>query len=162
MTNMGGCEELESVLLDPRLEHGERMARLRGLSGVDECVRDGLQRALSAQDWDTFELYLLAAYEHPGRALTDVLCEALRLRSRNVPNEDVIQVLAEIADPDSLPCLRETLHWEPEWDEFHQIAVKCVWAVSAIKSPEATSVLVEAAEQGPSAVADWARSKLGQ
>ncbi|GAA1330054.1 hypothetical protein GCM10009660_01960 [Catellatospora bangladeshensis] len=107
-------------------------------------------------------MYLWAAFHHPTPSMTPVLCGALRLKSRSVPNEDALQVLAEIKDPASLTCLREVLYWQPEWDEFDHIGVKALWAVDAVGTVEARRLVAEAAELGSDAVRDWARRKLSQ
>lgn len=159
---MTTCEELAATLEDQSLTHAERMRRLEGLAGVQDCVTRALSGALAAQDWDTFELYLLAAFHHPARSMTPILCAALRLRSRAVPNEDTLLVLAEIKDSDALDCLHEVVYWQPEWDEFDQVGVKAVWAIDAVGTEEATRMLAEAAERGSEAVRDWARRKLNR
>lgn len=159
---MTTCEELAAVLVDESLTHSERMRRLKDMTGVEDCVTQALSDAVDNHDWDTFELYLLAAFHHPARSMTPALCEALRLRSRAVPNEDTLQVLAEIKDPDALDCLREVLFWHPDWDEFDQVGVKAFWAVDAIGTDDARQLVAEAAERGSEAVRDWAQSSLNQ
>lgn len=159
---MTTCEELRDLLADEGLPHPERMRRVRALTGVEGCVTQALSDALVSQDWDAFEMYLWAAFHHPAPSMTPVLCEALRLRSRSVPNEDALQVLVEIKDPASLDCLREVLYWQPEWDEFDQVGVKALWAVDAVGTAEARQLVAEAAERGSEAVRDWARRKLDQ
>jgi hypothetical protein len=75
-----------------------------------------------------------------------VLCEVLARRNDDVNNEDLVDTLAEIADPASVDCVRDALHWEPPWDEFGQLARKAVWALAAIGTPEAMAVVREAAD----------------
>jgi hypothetical protein len=156
------CDELAAILMDEGLTHSERMRRLKDLTGIEDCVTQALSDAVANQDWDTVELYLLAAFHHPARSMTPILCKALRLRSRAVPNEDALQVLAEIKDSDALDCLREVLYWHPEWDEFDQIGVKALWAIDAIGTDDARKLVAEAAERGSEAVRDWAQSKLNR
>jgi len=139
------CRELEQALCDPhwaRLGAG-RVAWLTGLAGVEDCVAGGLRRTLAAQDWSMFERWVLAAYANPSPACVPTLCEALRMRSFDVSNEDVVSALDAIRDPASIDCLRE-LSWEPDWDEFRGVAVKAVHALAAIATPEAQTVLREA------------------
>lgn len=117
---------------------------LQGLSGIEDCIARGLRRARDAEDWSMFERYALAAFHHPSQAYTDVLCDVLG-RHEDLNNEDLVDTLAEIADPRSVDCLREAVHWDPPWDEFGQLARKAVWALGAIGTPEAMAVVREAA-----------------
>jgi hypothetical protein len=55
-----------------------------------------------------------------------------------------VDTLAEIADPTAVDCRRDACHWEPPWDEFGQLERKAVWALAAIGTPEAMSVVHEA------------------
>jgi hypothetical protein len=118
---------------------------LQGLSDIEDCIARGLLHARRSEDWSMFERYALAAFYHPSPAYTDVLCEVLALRE-DLNNDDLVDTLAEIADPRSVDCLREALRWHPPWDEFGQLARKAVWALGAIGTPEARAVLREAAE----------------
>lgn len=120
----------------------------------------GLEVSLARRDWDSFEAYLLAAHEFPAFSYSDALIGALEMRSELVPNEDVLQVLSYIGDPETLPVLRETLWWRPVWDEFDQVAVKCIWAIGSIRNRSARDVLLEVIEYGSEPMRDWARSKL--
>jgi hypothetical protein len=144
MTPAEACKEL-----DDRLrawpDHRRGLTEwLQGLSGVEDCIAGGLLQARRSQDWSMFERYALAAFYHPSPAYTDVLCEVLGLRE-DLNNEDLVDTLAEIADPRSVECLREAMHWDPPWDEFGQLARKAVWALAAIATPEAMDVVREAA-----------------
>ncbi|ACU34540.1 hypothetical protein [Actinosynnema mirum] len=130
-------EDLHALLTTPDLPHPERTRRVRALTDVEDHIT-----------------------QTP--SMTPILCKALSLRSRAAPNEDILQVLAEIKAPTSLPCLREALHWQPEWDEFDQVGVKALWAINAVNTAEARRLVAGAAERGPEAVRDWARRKLDQ
>jgi hypothetical protein len=119
------CTEFDQRLRDPHWA-GDReglTAWLQGLKGVEGCVADGLQRAGAAEDWLAFEHYLLAAYHHPSRAFTKGPFEVFGRQVDEVNNEDIVDVLAEIADPAAVGCLEEALWWQPPWDEYRQLAV---------------------------------------
>jgi HEAT repeat protein len=118
---------------------------LQSLSGIENCVARGLHQTRQSEDWPMFERYARAAFYHPSPAYTPVLCEVLARRSDDVNNEDLVDTLAEIADPTSVDCLREALRWDPPWDEFGQLARKAVWALAAIATPDAMDVVREAA-----------------
>jgi HEAT repeat protein len=157
------CIELEQGLRDPRWANdGEGlMAWLKGLTRVEDCIAEGLRRASAVGDWLMFERYLLAAYHHPSRAFTVELCEVLDRQIEDVNNEDIVDVLAEIADPTAVGCLEGALWWHPQWDEYRQLAVKCVWALAATGTPEAMRVLREAANSEAAPVREAAARKLG-
>jgi hypothetical protein len=78
-----------------------------------------------------------------------------------VNNEDIVDVLAEIRDPSAIGCLERALWWEPPWDEFRQLAVKVVWALAAIGTPDALAVLRDAVNCEAPQVRAAAAHKLG-
>jgi len=120
------------------------MAWLNTIKNVEDCIAEGLRQSADIEDWLTFERYLVAARCRPSALYTASLCRVLRLQNDELNLDDVVDVLAEIRDPAAIGCLEETLWWQPPWDEFRQLAVKAVWALSAIGTEEALSVLRDA------------------
>jgi hypothetical protein len=157
---MSDCEELRSVLYDSTVPNAKRIARIQQMSGIDDCVTRAIATATKAQDWSTFEVYLRAAVHHPSRAMTPWLCAALSLKSPEVPNEDTVEVLGEIADPASLDCLSEILHWSPDWDEFHHLNVKALRAIHKVGTAEAWKLIAVATDHHAAVVADRARTMM--
>ena len=140
------CAELDEQLR-AWPDHRQGMREwLQSVSGIEDCIAEGLLRTRRSEDWSMFERYALAAFHHPSRAYTEVVCEVLARRDDDVNNEDLVDTLAEIADPQSVDCLREAWRWDPPWDEFGQLARKAVWALAAIGTPEAMAVVREAAD----------------
>lgn len=137
------CSVLERILDESPLLGGREvlLARIDELQGVESCIRDGLERAQSSGDWGRFERYVFAATRHPSSEQAAVLCEVLALQTDEVNNEDIVEALAVIRDPSSVDCLVRTLHWEPAWDEFRQMAVKCVSALGAVGTHDAVEAL---------------------
>jgi HEAT repeat protein len=119
---------------------------LDGLSDVRECIAEGLQRALATEDWLSLDKLLIAADRHQSRMYAAVLCEVLRRRVDKVSNENVVDLLADLREPSSVPCLEEALEWRPPWDDYRHLAVKVVWALAAIGTEEALAVLRRAAQ----------------
>jgi HEAT repeat protein len=78
----------------------------------------------------------------------------------DVNNEDIVDVLASIGDPSAISCLEDALWWEPQWDEYRGLAVKAVWALGAIGTPEAIQVLRGAADCGEENVRKAAAHEL--
>lgn len=157
------CRELDQGLRDPRWtdDPDGLMTWLQGMKDVQDCIADGLRRARASGDWLTFERYVLAVHKHPSRAFTPELCEVLGRQIDEINNEDVVDALAEIADPTAIGCLEKALWWQPPWDEYRQLAVKCVWALAAIGTDDALNVLREAARCEAAPVREAAARKLG-
>lgn len=154
------CVRLEEILGTGGVERSVRLERIEALGPVTECILRGLASSLADSDWMRFERYLLAAWVHPSRSFTPLLCDVLGRRMPEVHNEDLVGVLEEIADPAAVGALEDALLWEPEWDEFHALGVKCVWALGAIGTPEARLVLEDAASVGPEKIRDTAQRAL--
>jgi HEAT repeat protein len=153
-------EELEALLRDPSVPFEQRRDRAMTLEGVADSTAIGLNQALEAGDWGKFELFLLVAAAHPDLNYTAPITAALALQSPSVPNEDALEVLVDLGDPENLDLLVRIARTEHDWDEFSQIGVKAVWAIAAIATPAATAALADLAENGNEYVSHWARRKL--
>jgi HEAT repeat protein len=160
--NPPSCEELDveirRLALGPGL--GSLKPRLDEIPDVEECIAGGLLRAAEAEDWPTFERYVLAAHQRPSRSYTSVLCRVLSEQPDDVNMEDIVDTIAEIGDPSAIGCLEDALWWQPPWDEYRGLAVKSVWALGAIGTPEAFEVLRGAASSGPENVREAAAHEL--
>jgi HEAT repeat protein len=154
--------ELVALLHDPSVPFEQRRDRIKTLPDVRSSVAVGLQTALEAGDWGTFELLLLVAFQQPDPNYVPALTAALSLQVPEVPNEDALEVLADIGDPSTLDLLKKIALTEHDWDEFSQIGVKAVWAIAAIDTPQATAALAEIAGHGDEYVRHWAESKIKQ
>jgi hypothetical protein len=116
---------------------------LRAQSGLEPCIAEGLRRARAAEDWLGFELYAMAALEHPSPSYTPMLCDVLDQRREDMDSEVLIDALDPIADPAAVDCLRRAVTWIPDWDEYGQLARKAVYALDRIGTPEATAAIRE-------------------
>lgn len=141
------CHHLEQGLRSPNWTDmvGGSGTWLSGLADIEDCIADGLRHMAEAEDWRMFERYVIAGYYRPHASYAGLLCRVLAQRRSDVNNEDIVDALAEARNPESVSCLRDTLEWEPPWDEFRNLGVKCVWALASIGTPEAIAVLKEAA-----------------
>ncbi len=157
---MTACDEVDAVVGSLRLGDANSLDRLDELRGIEPCLTDGLARSAAAEDWLRFEQYLIAAARFPDRSMTPVLCEVLSRRLDTLDNEAIVEALEAIADPAAVDCLERAIWWRPSWDEFGNLAVKSVWALAAIGTPEAREVLRDAAATGPAAVREAARHEL--
>jgi hypothetical protein len=84
----------------------------------------------------------LAVIWHDGadRDYTDFLLQLLD-EKWHISEEDIISVLELIKDPKSVDKLYEVAINIPEYDEMRAIAKKCMWALSAIRTPQAIQKL---------------------
>ena len=71
---------------------------------------------------------------------TDILMRLLD-EKWHTSEEDIICVLEIIKDPKSVNKLYEVALNIPEYDDMRAIAKKCMWALSAINTPEAVKKL---------------------
>ncbi|MEV4559835.1 HEAT repeat domain-containing protein [Kitasatospora sp. NPDC049285] len=149
-------DEIEALLRDPSVPWEERRDRVKDLQGVTGATAAGLEAARAAGDWGKFELFLLVAAAHPDPSYLPPITAALALGAREVPNEDALEVLADLPDPGTIALLERIARTEHEWDEFNQVGVKAVWALEAIHTPEATAALARIAEHGDEYVQRWA------
>lgn len=157
---MSTCDEVAGVVGELEIGSIGALSRLDDLRDPEACIAEGLVSAVATEDWDAFERYLIAASRHPSSAMTAVLCDVLNRRLENINNEDIVDVLAAIADPTAVDALEDTILWQPPWDEFHSLAVKCVWALASIGTQEALEVIRGAAAVGPTEVREAAAEKL--
>lgn len=146
------CETLHELLRDTSITSEERRTAIVRLSDIEDCVLFGLRDAADREDWLVFNQYLIVAYHRPDRRITPILSGVLTRRLPQVNNEDLVSVLGETGDATAVAALGQALRWHPDWDEFHGLAVKCVWAIAAIGGPDATVLLQEAAGSGPERV----------
>ena len=152
------CTHLHDLLHDETMDQEDLMERLKALSGITDCIVDGLAATAADENWCDFELYLWPASSHPSRDLTPVLLDVLRRRDEMAPNEGIVDLLIDVADPAAADALRDMLWWNPEWDEGHWIAIKALYALGNLPGTEAD--IRGAAETGPDDVRETAERIL--
>nr|WP_067059893.1 hypothetical protein [Mucilaginibacter sp. L294] len=59
----------------------------------------------------------------------------------HISEEDIVDILEMIKDPDSVDKLYEVAVDVPEYDEMRALAKKCMWALFAINSPKSVEKL---------------------
>lgn len=157
---MSDCAALEQVIEDALRGGSGVLARMQELTGVEECVLQGLRDSSAAADWGRFHLYVSAAVMHPSASYVPVLGEVLGGRVFGPSYEDVATALGETRDDSAVPYLVDAVAWESEWDAFRGIAVKAVWALGWIGSPAALAALRAAAEDPDEEISRNARAEL--
>lgn len=148
------CTELEQRLARREWFHENEIftSWFDAADGVEPCIATGLVATSQRGDWATFEGYVYAAGRRPHLRYSPTLGSVLLRHDLDVNFEDIVEALGEVRDPGSVAILAKTLQWEPDWDEFRALAVKCVWALAAIGTDEAWAVLDAAAAQGPEVI----------
>ena len=131
---------------------------VRLLSRVETCIADGLRQTFEHHEWRKFEVYVYVASLHPSKLYTPILCNALRARSDRYSSEYVVDTLGESRDEAAIECLERALWWHREWDEFHNLAIKCVWALAWINTTRSRTVMARAAQLAPALISEWASS----
>lgn len=71
---------------------------------------------------------------------TDILLQLLD-ETWHTSEEDIISILELIKDPKSIDKLYEVALNVPDYDDMRAVAKKCIWALSAINTPEAIQKL---------------------
>jgi hypothetical protein len=162
--NDGPCAKLHDFLETPDAIYTrpDRREFLDSLTGVEGCIAGQLSTSAEEEDWGRFSRYVVAAMHHPDRSYVPILCSVLDRQLPEVNNEDVVSLLDGIADPRSVPCLVKAMWWEPDWDEYLQLAKKCVWALARIGTPEAIEALRDAATVGSDILREEAQYELNR
>lgn len=155
-------ETLRAILLSRGASPTERASRLDSLDDGRGRLKSWLEDAAAHKDWLQFNGALPVAFHRPPGEAWNVLCSVLAAEIPEVNNEDVASVLGEIAESASLECLYEAARREVEWDEFHAVSVKCVWAIGAIGTARAIRMLEALSEDAPDQVRHAARQELAR
>lgn len=74
------------------------------------------------------------------RDYTDILLQLLD-EKWHISEEDIVSILELIKDPKSINKLYEVAINVPDYDDMRALAKKCMWALSAINTPEAIQML---------------------
>jgi hypothetical protein len=156
------CRELDEHLRDWKPFEPGLVKWLQEQSDLEPCIADALRAAGAAEDWNTFERYLIAAAQHPSPAYTKTLCDVLEQRRDDVNSEAIVDALDPIADPEAVACLSRATRWVPDWDEFGQLARKAVWALHRIGTTEAMQAIREVPPDGPDKVREAAADALAR
>lgn len=119
------------------------------LSDSNTYIRQGLEKALVEENSDDVEYVLILGFclgfsvEH-----VDVL-NRLLLQPWHYKHEDIARLLKRFASPSSVDPLYKTALAEFEYlnyDDGYALAVKCIWALGAIKTDAALEKLEQLAQ----------------
>ena len=123
----------------PFVDYLERIPRC-SFSYVSELIRE-MSITRNSKDVQLLE-YLLTMASHDGvnKSYTQILCDLLK-DDWHDSYEDIVMVLEEIKDPNSINCLYEAAINIPDYDDGRSLAKKCIWALGAINTEEANNKL---------------------
>ncbi len=88
------------------------------------------------------------------------LCAALEMKEGGLFPEEVVTALNPLGDPRSIEILREMVAWRPDWDEYHALAVKAVWALCRMDR-DLKSLIGNFVDDDRPVIADLVRARLG-
>ncbi len=143
--------DLDAGGYQPSLRDG-----LSQLGDVRPCISQGLEDSVGRADWRLFNRYILAALLQPDPSMAAAIWPVLdrwndifasRSDDRSeLPNlEDIADVLGMAGNPGAIPSLERALADEPPWDEYHQLAKKCLRALASLDTADSISALRRAA-----------------
>jgi hypothetical protein len=141
------CKDVHEIVLGTFLIRSQ-LELLRGKSGLQGCIKLGLERSLNSHNWRNFQRYNSLASEFPSGDYVSVLCASLDMLNPKVQPSDVLLTLQDIKDPRCVPSVRRILFWKPDWDEYHDLAFKAFDVLLNIDIEESWKVIQEATEDG--------------
>jgi hypothetical protein len=164
------CEQLAAAVTtwNAKLPPEEQVNRF---GDVRACILSGLLRAASESNWLSFNRYVLAAFAQPDHTMTGILCEVLNnwqaisassLATRvGVPHrEDMVELLRDIGDPFAVSSLEQSIGTDDRGDDYRQFTRKCLWALSAIGTPDALEAIHRAAQSDDPIIREYASEEL--
>lgn len=110
-----------------------------------EYMKESLERALHEKNSADVEAAMLLGFTLKlfRAADANVLCRLLR-EDWHEQHEDIASVLQKLKDPATVECLHYAATKQfayLAYDDAHALAVKCLWALSAINTPAARAKL---------------------
>lgn len=90
---------------------------------------------------------------------TDILCRFLKDDWHRC-HEDIVSLLEDIKDPQSVDCLYQRALEIPDYDDGRALAIKCIWALGAINTGEAKKRLVLLTRSGDKITREHASEQL--
>jgi len=114
---------------------------------------------------DVLEAVLILAFHFGASAdLAVILCRLL-VEDWHRSHENIALLLQQLRDPETVDCLYRCAQMQLDYlafDDNYALAVKCVWALHDIGTPEAIGKLLLLVEDERQAVRDNARARLDE
>lgn len=138
-----------------------------GETDVSSEVSSSLKEAEAEHDADGVEYALMlgSAFSMPDDILS--LIHNLVIQDWHTRHEDMIAILQKKANPESVVVLQQAIMLKPkleylDYDDYGSFYKKCLWALQAIGTPQAISVISECAASDDAALKEQAEYRLAK
>jgi hypothetical protein len=104
-----------------------------------------LERSYIEKDPDKVEFLTIAASaDGISKKYSEVFCKLLK-ENWHKKHEDIVMLLEEIRDPNTVDCISALVYRKMPWDddEHYSLGLKCIWALGAIRNNKAVERLEE-------------------
>lgn len=146
--------------------HKEEFLSLEGLGDPDiaEQVYKELMKAIDGKDPSRVEdlIYLIFCFKLFDAGFIGLL-NALLVCDWHKQHENIAMLLQKLKSPDSVLVLFETVTKQfkyLEYDEFHALAVKCIWALGDIGTEQAKEKLELLLKNGNAIIKENAEQQI--
>jgi len=129
-------------------------------SNADGVLLRFLVKAVHERDWDAVQSVVACAFGRPSDRLADALGALLADTNPNLNNEDIADLLGEIASPSSVDALAKAVQTDYPMDEEHDVNKKAVLALGRIGTPNAIMAIKQAAASHVEAIREEAEAQL--
>lgn len=126
---------------DGRIDYHAALHEIVSMDDAASKIKRQLELARASNDWDCPQLLVVAALDFCDRRMVPVLAEILGALNERMTNEDVVELLGDIGDERAVPALSRALDAEFDFDEFHWLNVKAIWALESIGTKGAIEVI---------------------
>ncbi len=143
----------------------EAAARSEGLEPEQVC-QDAyryLAESMTSLSCEEVEALMVLASKDIESPKSVSLLNALLLLPNHQKHEDIAQLLQQHHDPSSIQSLETAAQLDFDylaWDENRALTRKCLWALAAINSNEAWTVIEKLAKSEVPVIQEWANEQL--
>lgn len=135
---------------------------------IEQSVRAELSEAVARRESDMVEAALThtLALRCPLSAYFDLAC-GLLIEDWHISHEWLIGEFQDAEDPRAIPFLQQAIDLKPrlqylDYDDYGSYYKKCLWALKAIGTPEAISVIRDCANSEIRELQEEARYRLSK
>lgn len=127
-----------------------------------ENILSLLKECIAEQNAEELTYILIMAFKDGvDKDYTDILMRLLE-ENWHTEQENIVSLLEDAMDPKSIEILYETAVNVPDYDEMRALAKKCIWALWAIKTPEANEKLKLLQRNNDEIIRDTATQALSE
>lgn len=119
----------------------EFLTKVSSLQNVEREISSKLAEMSSEPCTDNAVMWLLAAQLHPSELYIDALCDLLGRSDECIWHEGIIEILRDLKQSDTVPCLERALHHELNYDPGRVVAIHVLEALADIGTTDAVSII---------------------